>query len=542
MMVSVRQYISHTSKSVEEIRRHNADLQELFDLAGGLAARAHDSAELRAYAETRLSAMLGAEAHITAEPAAGSIPLLAGQRDGRMAGALLRRDGRRAVAPPARRARPAARDGVRERPPRRRGAAVEPRSHRSPVTEHGGEGLLHRWAHRACRRGSRSPSRRGSATRARSSRRSRSEPSSHDIGKIGIPEAILNKPGPLSDAEWEDMKEHPVISDYILADINVHPIVRQIARWSHERLDGKGYPDGLEGDMIPEPARIVLVADAFDALTTNRVTGPGARRRSRSRRSARTSGRSSAHGSSSSSRRSTARSRRRSRPKKSSPERPISGTPPRSAAALPGIGRPGPEHDRLGAREVDHRRRRPRQLSAVDDAAATPRRISGGTSASRLGSGSPGRLALVATIAPTVATISPRRRGRRGDPNADRVRAPARSATRTAAPGSGTTSVYGPGRSARAAAAAARGELGEALEQPVEPGEDHGRRLDRVSALEPVEVGRRASRSRRCTRARRRCPSGARRAPRGGVPATAVSTSLTPPGPRRRGRSRPGRA
>ena len=65
MMVSVRQYISHTSTSVEEIRRHNTDLQQLFDFAGGLAARAHDSAELRAYAETRLSAVLGAETHIT---------------------------------------------------------------------------------------------------------------------------------------------------------------------------------------------------------------------------------------------------------------------------------------------------------------------------------------------------------------------------------------------------------------------------------------------------------------------------------------------
>ena len=97
----------------------------------------------------------------------------------------------------------------------------------------------------------------------------------HDIGKIGIPEGILNKPGPLSYAEWEVMKEHPVISDYILADINVHPIVRQIARSSHERLDGQGYPDGLVGDAVPEPARIVLVADAFDALTTNRIYRPG---------------------------------------------------------------------------------------------------------------------------------------------------------------------------------------------------------------------------------------------------------------------------
>ena len=66
------------------------------------------------------------------------------------------------------------------------------------------------------------------------------------------------------------MKEHPVISDYILSGIDLHPIVRQIVRSSHERVDGKGYPDGLAGGEIPLPARIVLVADAFDALTSDR--------------------------------------------------------------------------------------------------------------------------------------------------------------------------------------------------------------------------------------------------------------------------------
>ena len=66
------------------------------------------------------------------------------------------------------------------------------------------------------------------------------------------------------------MKEHPVISDYILADIGLHPFVRAIVRSSHERMDGDGYPDGLAGEEIPMPARIVLVADAFDALTSDR--------------------------------------------------------------------------------------------------------------------------------------------------------------------------------------------------------------------------------------------------------------------------------
>jgi hypothetical protein len=92
----------------------------------------------------------------------------------------------------------------------------------------------------------------------------------HDIGKIGVPERILNKPGPLLEEEWAEMKQHPVISDYILAGIEFHPYVRQILRSSHERLDGAGYPDGLSGDEVPLPARIVLVADAFDALATDR--------------------------------------------------------------------------------------------------------------------------------------------------------------------------------------------------------------------------------------------------------------------------------
>ncbi len=92
----------------------------------------------------------------------------------------------------------------------------------------------------------------------------------HDIGKIGVPDTILRKRGPLDDDEWTVMKRHPVVSEFILAGAELSPIVLQIARSSHERLDGRGYPDGLAGDAIPLPARIVLVADAFDALTTER--------------------------------------------------------------------------------------------------------------------------------------------------------------------------------------------------------------------------------------------------------------------------------
>ena len=97
----------------------------------------------------------------------------------------------------------------------------------------------------------------------------------HDIGKAGIPEALLLKPGPLDEDEWRVMRAHPLISDSILAGIEFHPFVREIARSSHERIDGAGYPDGLAAERIPLPARIVAVADAFDALTTDRAYRTG---------------------------------------------------------------------------------------------------------------------------------------------------------------------------------------------------------------------------------------------------------------------------
>jgi diguanylate cyclase (GGDEF)-like protein/putative nucleotidyltransferase with HDIG domain len=92
----------------------------------------------------------------------------------------------------------------------------------------------------------------------------------HDIGKIGVPEYILQKAGPLDESEWDQIRRHPVVSEYILTEVDLHPIVTQIVRSSHERIDGTGYPDGLTGNEIPLPARIVLVADAFDALTSQR--------------------------------------------------------------------------------------------------------------------------------------------------------------------------------------------------------------------------------------------------------------------------------
>jgi hypothetical protein len=96
----------------------------------------------------------------------------------------------------------------------------------------------------------------------------------HDIGKIGVPGHVLRKNGPLTDDEWELVKAHPLISDYILSELDLHPFVRQCARSSHERIDGTGYPDQLAGEEIPLPARIVFVADALDALTSTRPYRP----------------------------------------------------------------------------------------------------------------------------------------------------------------------------------------------------------------------------------------------------------------------------
>ncbi len=96
----------------------------------------------------------------------------------------------------------------------------------------------------------------------------------HDIGKIGVPLQVLRKNGPLTDDEWELVKKHPLISDYILSELDLHPFVRQCARSSHERIDGTGYPDALSGEQIPMPARIVFVADALDALTSTRPYRP----------------------------------------------------------------------------------------------------------------------------------------------------------------------------------------------------------------------------------------------------------------------------
>lgn len=92
----------------------------------------------------------------------------------------------------------------------------------------------------------------------------------HDVGKIGIPDAILGKPGPLDEAEWELMHEHPIIGAGIVASIEPLAHLAPAVRAEHERCDGKGYPDGLSGEQIPLASRITLACDAHHAMLSSR--------------------------------------------------------------------------------------------------------------------------------------------------------------------------------------------------------------------------------------------------------------------------------
>ena len=92
----------------------------------------------------------------------------------------------------------------------------------------------------------------------------------HDVGKIGISDAIIGKKGKLTPEEYEEIKMHPVLGNQILSNIRDYPYINVGAHFHHERYDGKGYPDGLKGEDIPEIARIISVADSYDAMSSNR--------------------------------------------------------------------------------------------------------------------------------------------------------------------------------------------------------------------------------------------------------------------------------
>lgn len=105
----------------------------------------------------------------------------------------------------------------------------------------------------------------------------------HDIGKVGIPDSILLKPGPLTPTEWAIMKTHAKLGSDAIEQAEIDAdmpldflvLAKEIAHWHHEKWDGSGYPDGLAGDAIPISARLMAVADVFDALISTRVYKPG---------------------------------------------------------------------------------------------------------------------------------------------------------------------------------------------------------------------------------------------------------------------------
>jgi putative nucleotidyltransferase with HDIG domain len=100
----------------------------------------------------------------------------------------------------------------------------------------------------------------------------------HDIGKIGVPDDILNKPAQLTDAEYAVMKSHPMLSVQILKPLTTVEFFQKIipgVRHHHERFDGRGYPNGVSGELIPLASRLILVVDTFDAMTADRAYRKG---------------------------------------------------------------------------------------------------------------------------------------------------------------------------------------------------------------------------------------------------------------------------
>ena len=97
----------------------------------------------------------------------------------------------------------------------------------------------------------------------------------HDIGKVGIPEPILNKSGPLNPEEWETMKSHVAFGAKILEPLTPLARIREMVHHHHEYFDGSGYPHSLKGEQIPLGARIIAVADAYDTITSDRTYKKG---------------------------------------------------------------------------------------------------------------------------------------------------------------------------------------------------------------------------------------------------------------------------
>jgi HD-GYP domain-containing protein (c-di-GMP phosphodiesterase class II) len=271
-----RRYIGKTRATVaqierenDELRRSNADLRDLLEFATGLAAQTHDSERLASYARSTLQRLTGGRVEVTIgeDGREGATPLASA---GRVVGGLQIEGGdterwarlREAIVPQLATALESTTLAEAVRKTHLETIAALSRSMEAKDNYTGGhaERVSDIAVGLAKRLGYTGADLDAIAVGALM----------HDIGKIGIPESILHKAGPLTNDEWVLMKRHPIIAELILKEIDLAPIVTQIARSSHERMDGHGYPDGLVGEEIPMPARIALVADAFDALTTDR--------------------------------------------------------------------------------------------------------------------------------------------------------------------------------------------------------------------------------------------------------------------------------
>jgi HD-GYP domain-containing protein (c-di-GMP phosphodiesterase class II) len=273
MMLSTTQYLERTRASVEEVRRANGDLADLLRVTSGLATRAHDQRAIAEFAEQELRAITGGFVQVSTEQLAGAVPLAAGGDTVAWLRLQAGGDGverweriKEALLPSL--ATTLENAALIERVIKGNRDLVAALSRSLEAKDVYTGGHTERVAEIAVAIGKRLGFE-GADLEA-----IEIGALVHDVGKVGMPEAILNKPGPLDEDEWAVMRRHPIISDFILKDVDLHPFVRQAARWSHERIDGKGYPDGLSGDLIPLVARIVLVSDAWDAMTSDRPYRP----------------------------------------------------------------------------------------------------------------------------------------------------------------------------------------------------------------------------------------------------------------------------
>jgi len=281
MMFSVRQYVNRTRQSVEEVRQANeelqaanADLHDLFQFAGGLASRAHDRDTLAVYAQEALAQMTGAQITFLEGNSAAGFPLVAG--DKRIGSLLLEASGnfdadrwdrlQEAILPQLATAIESAELVGEVRRKHLATIAALSRSMEAKDDYTGGH------------------TERVSEVAVALAARLGFAPADldaievgallHDIGKIGIPDAILFKRGMLTTEEWEVMRSHPVRGEEICRPMKSLRPVLPIIRNHHERWDGSGYPDGLAGEDIPLLARILQVADIYDALITERPYKP----------------------------------------------------------------------------------------------------------------------------------------------------------------------------------------------------------------------------------------------------------------------------